>query len=451
MKIATTQRVLGALAISVVLAACGGGDGAGSVADSSTGNGSTGNGSTGGSGGGGGSGGNGGGSGGGTVTPTAVTYMGVISFGDTIAVTLDAPASGKLKIRFADSTFGLAGTLVGDYAKAGAIYTVSNLVEDGADPPPAFVSAVLGSITATFSVSGTTLTGEIAGLPRQLGGGKLSGHVTASIASTAPAVASLAGMYSFMRTQSTYVTSSGNLQAQYGMVGQTLVDANGSVRMCQFSTYSDTCGGMLTGTLSLADQTRYPGAYDLTMAGKRWGRVFPLLADGVQTLYFDHNQRDGVGNQITGAGVFRPVQTLTAGQVAGTWTCSQPGVASAQVSGIGMPIALDGTIQTETLTISADGMILGSKSGLPALLASNVAGNLLGSAPMPTAMPGAMSTNWLVEPPLPAGVRAQVFMPVGANTMAYFAEVKGVAETLVDGVPTPRAWTYVAPGTCTRG
>lgn len=91
MKIATTQRVLGALAISVVLAACGGGDGAGSVADSSTGNGSTGAGGSGGS----------GGSGGGTVTPTAVTYMGVISFGDTIAVTLDAPASGKLKIRFA--------------------------------------------------------------------------------------------------------------------------------------------------------------------------------------------------------------------------------------------------------------------------------------------------------------------------------------------------------------
>ena len=136
------------------------------------------------------------------VTPAAVTYMGVVSFGDTVAITLDAPGAGKLKIRFADSAFGLSGTLIGDYALNAGVYTVSNLVVDGADPPPAFVSAVLSTITATFTVSGTTLTGEIGGLSKQLGG-KLSGHVTASSVSTAVSAASLAGTHKFLRPQAT--------------------------------------------------------------------------------------------------------------------------------------------------------------------------------------------------------------------------------------------------------
>jgi len=440
-----------ALAGAATLSACGGDDGGGGGSTVGSGTGSSDSTGGAGNGAGNGGGGGGGGSGGaGPVTPAAVTYTGVIAFGDTIAITLDAPAAGQLKIRFADSTFGLSGTLVGDYTKSGATYTAGNLAADSADPPPAFITDALAGITATFAVSGTTLTGEIGGLPKALGGGKLSGHVTASSVSTTTSLASLAGLYTFMRTQSTYVTTSGNLQVQYGMVGQTRIDADGTVRMCQFGLY-DACSLMTTGTLALADQTRYPGAYDLTMAGKRWGRVFPVQADGVQTLQFDHNQLDSGGNQITGSGVWRAVQTLTAAQVAGTWTCAQPGVAAAQVTGIGLRYTLDGSIQTETLTISGAGAVSSGTSGQTVSLTLNSANNLLGSSPMPAALPGAMSADWSVPAPLPTGLRTQVFMPVDASTMTYFAEVKGQTVTTVEGTPLVLDWTAVVPGTCRKG
>lgn len=440
MRNTNAQRVLGALIVAAALAACGGGDGGTSTTGSSGSGGNAGSG-----------GGNSGGSGnGGSVTPTAVTYMGVISFGDTIAVTLDSPAAGKLKIRFVDSTFGLGGTLVGDYTLSGGVYAVSHLAADSADPPPAFVSAVLSGISATFTVSGATLSGEIAGLPKQLGGGKLSGHVTASSVSTATSLASLAGLYTFQRTQSTYYASSGNLQIQYGMVGQTRIDADGTVRMCQTSAYSDTCSGLLTGALTLADQTRYPGAYALTMGGKVWGRVFPLQQGNVQTLYFDHNQLDTSSNQITGSGVFRPAQTLTMDQVTGTWTCSQPSVGVIPITGIGMPLAPDGTLQSETLTISASGEITSATSAQTSSLALNYAGNLLGYTAL-AAVPGAMSADWIVPaipPAITTGIRTQTFLPIDANAMAYYAEVKGQRQT-AQAVTVD--WTYIAQGTCRRG
>ena len=426
---------LGALAIGAALAACGGGDGGSNTTSAGTGSG--GSGSTGGS-----------GNGGAVtpVTPAAVTYMGVVSFGDTVAITLDAPGAGKLKIRFADSAFGLSGTLIGDYALNAGVYTVSNLVVDSADPPPAFVSAVLSTITATFTVSGTTLTGEIGGLPKQLGGGKLSGHVTASSVSTAASAASLAGTYTFLRTQSTYYASSGNLQTQAAMGGQMRVNADGTVRMCQTETYSDTCSAFpaLLGTLALADQTRYPGAYQLTLGGKLWGRVFPLLDNGVPTLYLDHNTADTQGNPMTGTGVFHPGQSLTAGQFAGSWTCSEPGAAYAAVSGLGIRAALDGSIVTETLTIDTNGVVTSAKHGTSTPLLPNLTNNLLGIGYSAASMvPGTMTAIWTLPAPS-TDTRTQVFLPVNANTMAYYAEIKSTAS---DPVP----WTFVVQGTCRKG
>ncbi|SDP32464.1 hypothetical protein SAMN04488595_107119 [Ralstonia sp. 25mfcol4.1] len=430
MKIATTQRALVALAgawiVSLALAGCGGGDGGSSAAGSNAGN--AGNGSTGSGGGGtGGTGSNGGtggtGDGGGSVTPAAVTYLGVISFGDTIAITLDAPAAGKLKIRFADSAFGLSGTLIGDYTNNGGVYTVANLAADGADPPPAFVSALLGSITATFTVSGTTLTGEIAGLPKQLGGGKLSGHISASSVSAGSTPASLAGTYSLITTQSTYYATSGNLQGQNGIGSQMRVNADGSVRMCQ-ADYSDTCVNGLPGSLTLADQTRYPGAYELTLGGQFQGRLFTLQTNGgIQTLYLDMIYPNNMGNPITGTAIFRPVQTLTAAQVAGRWTCSQPAVSYLRPAGLGLPVYLDGAMQSNVFTISADGEVTDMATHTATPLHTNVARNSVGGIAQLTAINGIMSTEWTV-PVGTVGTRSQVFLPLDATTMAYFAEIQ---------------------------
>ncbi|WP_066742446.1 hypothetical protein [Cupriavidus sp. D384] len=449
MKIATTQRALGALAgawiVSLALAGCGGGDGGSSGAASSAGNGSAGAGGsagTGGSGSTGGSGGTGDNGGGGSVTPAAVTYMGVISFGDTIAVTLDAPAAGKLKIRFADSAFGLSGTLVGDYTKNGGIYTVANLAVDDADPPPAFVSALIGSITAAFTVSGTTLTGEIAGLPKQLGGGKLSGHISASSVSTVQTPASLAGIYSLISTQSTYYASSGNLQVQFGFASQMRLGADGSVRMCQ-AGYSDTCSNAALGSLTLADQTRYPGAYELTLGGKLQGRVFALPANGVQTLYLDLNYPNNMGDPITGVAIFRPAQTLSAAQVAGRWTCAQPAVSFLRSPTLGIPVVMDGTMQSGAFTISADGEITDVASGSAATLYTNFSRNSTGGAAQMVVIDGIMSTEWTV-PEGALGTRAQVFLPLDASTMAYFAEVQ------VPYLDVPFTGSALVQGKCSK-
>ena len=451
MKIATTQRALGALAgawiVSLALAGCGGGDGGSSGTAGNAGNGSAGAGGSGGTGGTGGNGGTGGtggtGDGGGAVTPAAVTYMGVISFGDTIAITLDAPAAGKLKIRFADSAFGLGGTLIGDYTKNGGVYTVANLAADGADPPPAFVSALLGSITAPFTVSGTTVTGEIAGLPKQLGGGKLSGHISASSVSTGATPASLAGTYSLITTQSTYYATSGNLQGQNGIGSQMRVNADGLVRMCQ-ATYSDTCVNGLPGSLALADQTRYPGAYELTLGGQLQGRVFALQASGgVQTLYLDMNFPNNMGDRITGTAIFRPTQALTAAQVAGRWTCSQPAVSYLRPAGIGLPVLLDGAMQSSVFTISADGEITDMAAHAATTLHTNSARNSVGGFAQMVAIDGIMSTEWTV-PVGTVGTRSQVFLPLDTTTMAYFADVQVPIEN------TTTAVTALVQGKCSK-
>ena len=427
MKIATTQRALGALAgawiVSLALAGCGGGDGGSSGAGSQAGNAGNGSAGAGGSGGTAGTGGTGDNGGGGSVTPAAVTYLGAISFGDTIAITLDAPSAGKLKIRFADSAFGLSGTLIGNYTKSGSVYTVANLAEDSADPPPAFVSALLGSITATFTVSGTTLTGEISGLPKLSGTGKLSGHISASSLSTPATSASLAGTYSLITTQSTYYATSGNLQTQYGFGGQMRVNADGSVRMCQ-GDYSDTCGGSrpALGTLLPADQTRYPGAYELTINGVLQGRVFTLPAGGAQTLYLDLNLRNNEGEKVTGTAIFRPAQTLAGAQVAGRWTCSQPAVSYQRPTGIGMSVGLDGVMQASTYTISVHGDITDVATGTSTTLLMNLARNSLAGTSQTMAVSGIMSGEWTV-PASTLGVRSQVFLPIDAVTMAYFAEM----------------------------
>ncbi|SFC89741.1 hypothetical protein SAMN05216321_10836 [Cupriavidus sp. OV038] len=445
MKRETWVKAWAALAVSVALGACGG-DG----------------GNNGGNNGGNGAGSGGGNGGAGTpsmpetpstpgnpetpATPQAVTYLGVISFGDTLAVTLDAPAAGQVRIRFSDSAFGLAGAVIGHYVKNGNVYTVSALEADSAEPPPAFVTALLGSVTASFTVSGTTLTGEISGLPKQLGNGKLSGQVTASSVSTPVTAADLAGTYTFLRGQSTYYASSGNLQIQYGMGGQMRVGADGTVRLCQAGTYSDTCSMGLAGTLALADQTRYPGAYTLTLGGKVWGQVFPLKTNGVTALYLDHLQLDSAGNRMTGTGVFRPAQTLTASQVAGQWVCRQPGVSYAAVTGLGISAALDGSMQEETLTISGTGSVTSAGTGQVASLALNRANNLLGVS-SPAAIPGTMYADWTVPavpPNTVTGLRTQVFMPLDENSMAYYAEVTSK--------PTdPRNWTFVVQGMCRKG
>lgn len=421
------KQCLGGLAISMALAACGGGDGGNGSGDAGTGSPATPV---------------------APVTPTAVTYTGVISFGDTIAVTLDAPAAGQVKIRFADSTFGLGGTLIGTYsmsagqfgyvpaaaAAAGAgagVYTVSGLMPDRADPPPITIPpAALVPIQATFAVSGATLTGEISGLPNLLGtgGGNLAGHINASSTPVLAPRSSLAGTYAFMITLATYSADTGHLMfdAQYAGGGQMRLRPDGTMRMCLGGKYSDTCPSAWQGFLVPADQTRFPGAYEFNVGGEVYGRVFAAQVGGVQTLYLDRNVTNISGNKMTGTLVFRPLQTLANQQMDGSWACSQPGVTTVTEAGTGNTIpVLDGTLRTAKLTI-AGADIRNETTGDVSSLALNYGELLSSGSALMTQLDGMMAADWPVAPtvgnPSP-GTRPQVFLPIDAKTMAYYTLV----------------------------
>lgn len=298
---ATTAAML--VLATAAMTACGGGDDNGS-------SGSGGNGGTGGSGG-----------TPGTGTPAAVKplaggslYVGAVSFGDTVSVELDKPAAGQVTLRFLDSRFGLAGALVGQYTVDGNTYRVSNLAASGTDVPAALASAA-ASITFSFAIDDAVLSGALGQVPNVLAGNGalLQGYVSA--ANRGAQLAEIAGTYSYLRQAGDTASA-----------GQLGIQADGSVRVCAGLGYSATCAGGQTGQLTAdADQSRYPGAFALTIAGNKVGRLFVGQQQGNVTLFVDET---GAGTATTktptGNWVVRTATPLATTAVNGDWLCAEP-------------------------------------------------------------------------------------------------------------------------------
>lgn len=282
---------------TLALTACGGDGDGGTSASPSTGN-------------------NGGGTPGQTVTvkPLAggTTYVGAVSFGDTLSVTLDQPAAGQLTVRFLDSRVGLAGSLVGQYAldEASGTYRVSGLTA-GTDAPAALAAAA-SAITFTFSLDEGVLSGALGKVPnvKLADGTLLQGYISA--ANRGAQLSEIVGTYAFLRQTGTSASA-----------GQLDIAADGSVRVCAGQGFAADCAGGQTGSLTAdADQTRYPGAYTLTLAGAKVGRVFVGRQTGQVALFVDE---PGTGaSSAAGNWVVRTAQALPANAIDGDWVCAEP-------------------------------------------------------------------------------------------------------------------------------
>lgn len=238
-------------------------------------------------------------------------YVGSVSFGDTVSVQLDQPAAGQLTLRFLDSRFGLAGALVGQYTLDGTTYRVSNLTATGTDVPAALASAA-ASITFSFTLDDGLLSGALGQVPNvKAGNGSLlQGYISA--ANKGAQLKDIAGTYSYLRQTSDSATA-----------GQLAIQADGSVRVCAGQGYTASCAGGQTGQLSAdADQSRYPGAFALTIAGTKVGRVFVGKQQGSTALFVD--ETGASASAATGNWVIRAATTLPATAVDGDWVCAEP-------------------------------------------------------------------------------------------------------------------------------
>lgn len=238
-------------------------------------------------------------------------YVGSVSFGDTVSVQLDQPAAGQITLRFLDSRFGLAGALVGQYTQSGDTYRVTNLTASGTDVPAALATAA-ASITFSFTLDDGLLSGALGQVPnvKAGNGGLLQGYISA--ANKGAQLKDIAGTYSYLRQAGDTATA-----------GQLAIQADGSVRVCAAQGYSASCAGGQTGTLTAdADQARYPGAFALTIAGSKVGRVFVGKQQGSTALFVDETGASATA--ATGNWVVRGATTLATNAVDGDWVCAEP-------------------------------------------------------------------------------------------------------------------------------
>lgn len=345
--------------------------------------------------------------------PAPVKYSGTLSFGDTIALTMDAPAPGKLKLSFVDSAFGLRGTVIGSYARTGSNYSVSGLEADSADPPPANLIAKLAGIGLSFRLGTDGIVGEISGVPNLLGTstGLLAGDISAStVTIDPPALSSLAGTYNVLVNFGIYDQATG--KPQVGPVtspASMRFDTDGNVQLCT-SVDIATCATPQLGKLTLADQTRFPGAYDLVMNGGGYfrGRVFVNPNAGMR---FDMNYAEA-GVVATGTWTIQPARALVAGELDGTWACSY-----ANRVADGATAVLDGTLARETLTVAGGKITLASRAlTLPLLLNKFQDGATLNGLAIAT------DGDLDAEPGDPAAVPptfAHIFLKTGADSLGW--------------------------------
>ncbi len=263
-------------------------------------------------------GGTGGGNGGGTTQPASVRplsggslYVGAVSFGDTVSVELDKPAAGQLTLRFLDSRFGLAGALVGQYVLEDGTYRVTGLAASGTNVPAAWLPPPPPSPSASRSMTASS-PARSARCPtsRPANGALLQGYISAG--NRGAQLADIAGTYSYLRQTGDAASA-----------GQLNIGADGSVRVCAGLGYSADCAGGQTGKLAAdADQSRYPGAFALTLGGSPVGRLFVGRQQGQIALFIDETGASATAP--TGSWVVRTAAAVAANGIDGDWVCAEP-------------------------------------------------------------------------------------------------------------------------------
>jgi hypothetical protein len=377
-----------------------------------------------------------------TPLPSQKSFVGAVSFGDTIRVDLDTPSTGLVTLTFLDSQFGLAGSLVGSYTPGstssfGTQYSVGTLSASSSAVPEALASQAF-SIQMDFSLSPdsnnrTVLSGSLTGVTNVKGGGvKLSGQIQATNNGTTT-VDSLAGTYSFIKTASDYTAAGVAQGTQDVETGQIKINTDGTVRFCNGGAYSDACvvfnpatntSAAMTGTITVdPDQVTYPGAFDVSANGVPLGRMF-VSSSGTQTsLFLDEADSNSDGTYRTGSWVMTTTQTLVGPTSPEAWFCTEPAVDSTTNALTGNLNLLNRQFSsTEITPLTSGGFTFGAAptpisynetfdpaaSQTNLTLISGVDGLIAGEAP--TALNGQ------------AGPAAQVYMPVGSNQMIYLDE-----------------------------
>lgn len=358
-------------------------------------------------------------------------YSGTASFGDTVSITLDQPAAGKLTLRFVDSRFGLAGALTASYTTQpdGSLLAGNFAVLAGSGVPDA-LAAALPKLALRFQLDGSLLSGSLAQVPnlKAADGSVLQGEIAASNQGVAD-VATLAGVYSFIKLTAGYNTKGVQQGAPASAFGQLNLKADGTVRACLGGAYADNCADAHTGKLAAeADQKTYPGALALTLDGQRIGRVMVNAQSGAATLLADEFSTAADGSFRTGTWVLQNAAlALPATALDGEWLCSQPelGATTGTATGrtqrnfvsVGASLLQTDTIDTD-VALSANAAIGGAATSATAGVNGLVAGQWA-------------DTRKAARLLLPVGKQTAYFIGTGASTGAAAASnISGVCRAL---------------------
>lgn len=412
------NKTLVCIGVCAVLSACGGGSGSNG---SSNGNGSSQSGS---------------GSQTGQVQaqPLAAqqTYIGTVSFGDTISVQIDAPAKGQVTTTFINSQFGLAGKLVGNYTLTNGNYIVTSFQASGT--VPSALAAGANAVGMQFSVATDSsnhgvLSGQLSNVPNVTAGNgsqTLSGQIAASN-NGVTTVAALAGTYSFIKLSGDYTKAGVPVGSQDADSGQMLINADGTFSACPSAAYGANCMDDSnasiadTGTITVdPDQATYPGAFDMTLNGESFGRLFASTSGGMLTLMLDQAGSNSDGTFRTGSWVFHTAQPLTSGTYDGTWLCSEPNTSDNN--------QLLGDIVANRVTIAGTTLTPAGQNASPFTLNFNATFNATSSSATPTLASG---VNGLMAGLLRTTSNgntvqsAMMFLPVSSTNIYYLDEVNG--------------------------
>jgi hypothetical protein len=355
-------------------------------------------------------------------------YTGTASFGDTVSITLDQPAAGKLTLRFVDSRFGLAGSVSASYAtQADDSLLASNFAAIAGTGVPDALVAALPKLSLRFQLDGSLLSGSLAQVPnlKAGNGAVLQGEIAASNQGVAD-VARLAGVYNFIKLTSAY-NAKGMVQgAPASDFGQLSIKADGSVRACMGQAYADSCSSGQAGLLAAEDdQKTYPGALALTLGGQRIGRVMVNAQSGAATLLADEFATTAAdGSFRTGTWVLQSATTaLAATALDGEWLCSQPELDAATG-------ALTGRTQRNFVSIGAN-LLQTDTIDTDVKLSANAG---IGGAAVTTVngLNGLVAGQWSDNQRV-----GRLLLPVGKQTAYYIgtgASTGGTAATNISGV-----------------
>jgi hypothetical protein len=358
------------------------------------------------------------------------TYIGTVSFGDTISVQIDAPSAGKVTVNFVNSQFGLAGQLVGTYNTpvTGGNYVVNTGFAALGSVPPA-LSAAANGVGLQFSIvtdgnNNSTLSGQITNVPNvAANNGKfLSGQIAATN-NGVKTLAALAGTYSFIKLSGNYSADGVPQGDQDVDSGQIKINADGSFRACPSAAYSDICtddqnpNTADTGTITIdPNQTSFPGGFDMTMNGASMGRLFVSTTNSQNTLMLDQAGTNSGGTFRTGSWVLQTTQALTSPTYNGTWSCAEPDTSDSN--------ELLGTITPKIVTIAGTSLTP-SAAPSPMTLNYNSTFNAASSSGSPQYVTGAVNGIMAGLLNSQASPSAMMFLPVSTTQIYYLDEVNG--------------------------